>query len=72
MRLAEFLAGQADTPGPVAAVTRGGFTVDPLRNLLGDDAVRVAPVMAAGIPPCAWFLFTPAPASAPAPAQRRQ
>jgi hypothetical protein len=42
----------ADTPGPVAAVTHGGVTVDLLRNLLGDDAVPAA-VLAAGIPPCA-------------------
>jgi broad specificity phosphatase PhoE len=52
MRLAEFLSGLADTPGPVAAVTHGGVTVDLLRNLLGDDAVPAA-VLAAGIPPCA-------------------
>jgi broad specificity phosphatase PhoE len=37
----------------VAAVTHGGVTVDLLRNLLGDDAVPLAQVMAAGIPPCA-------------------
>lgn len=53
MRLQEFLSGLADTPGPVAAVTHGGVTVDLLRNLLGDDAVPLAQVMAAGIPPCA-------------------
>jgi broad specificity phosphatase PhoE len=53
MRLREFLSGLADTPGPVAAVTHGGVTVDLLRNLLGDDAVPLAQVMAAGIPPCA-------------------
>jgi broad specificity phosphatase PhoE len=52
MRLEEFLSGLADTPGPVAAVTHGGVTVDLLRNLLGDDAVPAA-VLAAGIPPCA-------------------
>jgi broad specificity phosphatase PhoE len=52
MRLVEFLSGLADTPGPVAAVTHGGVTVDLLRNLLGDDAVPAA-VLAAGIPPCA-------------------
>jgi len=52
MRLAEFLSGLADTPGPVAAVTHGGVTVDLLRNLLDDDAVP-ATVLAAGIPPCA-------------------
>jgi broad specificity phosphatase PhoE len=51
-RLQAFLADLADTPGPVAAVTHGGITVDLLRNLLGDDAVP-APVLAAGIPPCA-------------------
>jgi broad specificity phosphatase PhoE len=53
MRLQELLSGLADTPGPVAAVTHGGVTVDLLRNLLGDDAVPLAQVMAAGIPPCA-------------------
>ena len=52
-RLREFLSGLADTPGPAAAVTHGGVTVDLLRNLLGDDAVPLAQVMAAGIPPCA-------------------
>lgn len=52
MRLQEFLSGLADTPGPVAAVTHGGVTVDLLRTLLGDDAVPAA-VLAAGIPPCA-------------------
>jgi broad specificity phosphatase PhoE len=52
MRLQEFLSGLADTPGPVAAVTHGGVTVDLLRNLLGDDAVPSA-VLATGIPPCA-------------------
>ena len=51
-RLQAFLADLAGTPGPVAAVTHGGITVDLLRNLLGDDAVP-APVLAAGIPPCA-------------------
>jgi broad specificity phosphatase PhoE len=52
MRLQEFLAGLADTPGPVAAVTHGGVTVDLLRNLLSDDTVPSA-VLATGIPPCA-------------------
>jgi broad specificity phosphatase PhoE len=51
-RLQEFLSRLADTPGPVAAVTHGGVTVDLLRNLLSDDAVPAA-VLAAGIPPCA-------------------
>jgi len=46
------LRGLADKPGPVAAVTHGGVTVDLLRNLLGDEAVPSA-VQAAGIPPCA-------------------
>ena len=36
-RLQEFLSGLADTPGPVAAVTHGGVTVDPAQPL-GDDA----------------------------------
>jgi broad specificity phosphatase PhoE len=49
LRLEEFLSGLADMPGPVAAVTHGGVTVDLLRNLLGDDAVPAA-VLAAGIP----------------------
>jgi broad specificity phosphatase PhoE len=53
MRLEEFLSGLADAPGPVAAVTHGGVTVDLLRNLLGDDSAPLAQVMAAGIPPCA-------------------
>jgi broad specificity phosphatase PhoE len=53
VRLEEFLSGLADTPGPVAAVTHGGVTVDLLRNLLGDDAAPLAQVMATGIPPCA-------------------
>jgi broad specificity phosphatase PhoE len=52
MRLQEFLAGPVDTPGPVAAVTHGGVTVDLLRNVLGDYAVPAA-VLAAGIPLCA-------------------
>ena len=47
-----WLCGLAWTPGPVAVVTDGGITVDLLRNLLGDDGVP-APVLAAGIPPCA-------------------
>lgn len=51
-RLAEFLAGLAAAPGPVAAVTHGGITVDLLRNLLGDDAMPPH-LLTKGVPPCA-------------------
>jgi hypothetical protein len=39
-------------PGPAAAITHGGITVDLLRNLLGDDALPPG-ALEAGIPPCA-------------------
>ena len=39
-------------PGPTAAVTQGGITIEPLRDLAGDDALRPG-VLQAGIPPCA-------------------
>ena len=47
-----FLAGLPGTPGPVAAVTHGGITIDLLCNLLGDDALPPH-LLDAGIPPCA-------------------
>jgi broad specificity phosphatase PhoE len=50
--LQAFLAGLGGLPGPVAAVTHGGVTVELLCNLLGEDAVPPG-VLAAGIPPCA-------------------
>jgi broad specificity phosphatase PhoE len=48
----EFLAGLCGQPGPVAAVTHGGVTIELLRTVLGEDALPPA-VLAAGIPPCA-------------------
>jgi hypothetical protein len=39
-------------PGPVAAVTHGGVTIELLRNLLSDDALPPG-LLATGIPPCA-------------------
>lgn len=48
-RLQESLAG---LPGPAAAVTHGGITIELLRNLTGDDGLP-PDLMAAGIPPCA-------------------
>jgi broad specificity phosphatase PhoE len=50
-RLLGFLAGLPAAPGPVAAVTHGGVTIDLLANLLGDDALP--PGLATGVPPCA-------------------
>ena len=47
-----FLAGLPGTPGPVAAVTHGGITIDLLCNLLGDDALPPH-LLDAGLPPCA-------------------
>ena len=54
MHAASIRARRAVTaaPGPVAAGSHGGITVDLLRNLLGDDAVPPQ-VLTAGIPPCA-------------------
>jgi broad specificity phosphatase PhoE len=51
-RLQAFLASMRGLPGPVAAVTHGGVTIELLRTLLGDDALPPG-VLAAGIPPCA-------------------
>jgi broad specificity phosphatase PhoE len=51
-RLRAFLADMRGLPGPVAAVTHGGITIDLLRTLLGDDALPPG-VLDAGIPPCA-------------------
>jgi broad specificity phosphatase PhoE len=51
-RLQAFLADLEGEPGPVAAVTHGGVTVDLLLNLLGDDAVPPH-LLDTGIPPCA-------------------
>ncbi len=38
------------TPGPVAAVTHGGVTIDLLRDLLGDDALPPY-LLTTGVPP---------------------
>ena len=51
-RLRAFLAGLPGLPGPTAAVTHGGITIELLRDLAGDDALRPG-VLQAGIPPCA-------------------
>ena len=51
-RLQAFLASIRGRPGPVAAVTHGGVTIELLRTLLGDDALPPG-LLAAGIPPCA-------------------
>jgi broad specificity phosphatase PhoE len=51
-RLQDFLASLQHQPGPVAAVTHGGVTIELLRNLLGDDGLPPG-LLAAGIPPCA-------------------
>jgi broad specificity phosphatase PhoE len=51
-RLLAFLAGMRGLPGPVAAVTHGGITIELLRDLLGDDALR-PDVLDTGVPPCA-------------------
>ncbi len=52
VRLRAFLADQAGRPGPAAAVTHGGITIELLREPAGDDALRPG-VLEAGIPPCA-------------------
>jgi broad specificity phosphatase PhoE len=49
-RLMAFLAALPGTPGPVAAVTHGGVTIDLLRDLLGDDALPPH-LLTTGIPP---------------------
>jgi len=51
-RLRAFLAGLHGLPGPVAAVTHGGITIELLRDLAGDDALPPG-VLETGIPPCA-------------------
>jgi broad specificity phosphatase PhoE len=51
-RLQAFLVSLRGLPGPVAAVTHGGVTIELLRTLLGEDALPPG-VLAAGIPPCA-------------------
>jgi broad specificity phosphatase PhoE len=51
-RMCRFLADAATVPGPVAAVTHGGVTVDLLRTLAGDAAVS-ADLLHHGVPPCA-------------------
>ena len=51
-RLRAFLAGLPGWPGPTAAVTHGGITIELLRDLAGDDALRPG-VLRTGIPPCA-------------------
>jgi broad specificity phosphatase PhoE len=49
-RLMAFLAGLPGTPGPVAAVTHGGVTIDLLRDLLGDRALPPY-LLTTGVPP---------------------
>jgi broad specificity phosphatase PhoE len=51
-RMCRFLQDAATAPGPVAAVTHGGVTVDLLRSLTGDAAVP-ADLLHHGVPPCA-------------------
>jgi len=51
-RLRGFLAGLAGGPGPVAAVSHGGVTLDLLRTLAGDDALPPR-LLDEGIPACA-------------------
>jgi broad specificity phosphatase PhoE len=51
-RFAALLAERATSPGPFAVVTHGGFTVDLLRTLLGDDALPDG-MLRDGPPPCA-------------------
>jgi broad specificity phosphatase PhoE len=50
-RLLAFLA-DLGAPGPVAAVTHGGVTIELLRTLLGDDGLP-PDLLSAGVPPCA-------------------
>jgi broad specificity phosphatase PhoE len=49
-RLQDFLASMQGQPGPVAAVTHGGVTIELLRNLLGDNGLPPT-ALQAGIPP---------------------
>ena len=51
-RMLAFLAGLAGRPGPIAAVSHGGATMDLLRTLLGDDALSPQ-LLDQGIPACA-------------------
>jgi broad specificity phosphatase PhoE len=51
-RLQSFLADMQCLPGPVAAVTHGGVTLELLRNLLGDTGLP-PDALKEGIPPCA-------------------
>lgn len=51
-RLQAFLAGMQGLPGPVAAVTHGGVTIEFLRNLVGDDDLPPG-LLEDGVPPCA-------------------
>jgi broad specificity phosphatase PhoE len=51
-RLRAFLLDVAAEPGPVAAATHGGVTVDLLRTLLGDRALPRG-LISEGVPACA-------------------
>jgi broad specificity phosphatase PhoE len=51
-RMRAFVTGLCAGPGPVAAVSHGGVTIDLLRTLLGDAALP-AGLLTGGIPPCA-------------------
>jgi broad specificity phosphatase PhoE len=51
-RLRAFLLDVAAEPGPVAAATHGGVTVDLLRTLLGDRALPRG-LLSEGVPACA-------------------
>jgi broad specificity phosphatase PhoE/RimJ/RimL family protein N-acetyltransferase len=51
-RMQAFLLSLADQPGPVAAVTHGGATIELLRTLLGDDQLTPG-LLQDGIPACA-------------------
>jgi broad specificity phosphatase PhoE len=51
-RLRTFLLDVIAEPGPVAAVTHGGVTVDLLRTLLGDGGLPRG-LLDDGVPPCA-------------------
>jgi broad specificity phosphatase PhoE len=51
-RLRAFLLDVIAEPGPVAAVTHGGVTVDLLRTLLGDGGLPRG-LLEEGVPPCA-------------------
>jgi broad specificity phosphatase PhoE len=51
-RLQAFLDDMQGLPGPIAAVSHGGVTIELLRNLLGDDGLP-PDALQAGIPSCA-------------------